>query len=222
MPRRKLSLLGVNFDSVVTTVTCFAPFGSAAKTEPGRANAASRMAAADPQRPRLQEIASRRAFSFGDQQQVDASLWIGKARERDRAIIVCRSEEGDGTAEFRIESDSLGQVSVPPTGRGGADPTLAAIFQHRDELILRQMITAYAILKKAAATANHKGAGSTRRCATDRPGMTILAGKHDEMFPLHVWMTGSGTQFNMNINEVIANRASIAGKPLGSKEPVHQ
>src|SRR5206468_2607063 len=50
----------------------------------------------------------------------------------------------------------------------------------------------------------------------------ILAGKHHDMFPLHVWMTGSGTQFNMNVNEVISNRCSqLAGTPLGSKTPVH-
>ena len=50
----------------------------------------------------------------------------------------------------------------------------------------------------------------------------ILAGRHHDMFPLHVWMSGSGTQFNMNVNEVISNRcAQIAGTPLGSKTPVH-
>jgi len=49
----------------------------------------------------------------------------------------------------------------------------------------------------------------------------ILAGQHHDMFPLHVWMTGSGTQFNMNVNEVISNRCQIAGTPLGSKTPVH-
>jgi fumarate hydratase class II len=49
-----------------------------------------------------------------------------------------------------------------------------------------------------------------------------LAGKHHDMFPLHVWMTGSGTQFNMNVNEVISNRCcQLAGTPLGSKQPVH-
>ena len=50
----------------------------------------------------------------------------------------------------------------------------------------------------------------------------ILAGQHHDMFPLHVWMTGSGTQFNMNVNEVISNRCcQLAGTPLGSKTPVH-
>src|SRR6266436_1222793 len=86
------------------------------------------------------------------------------------------------------------------------------------------MITAYAILKKAAATANHDG----KRLDDQRYKLIvqacdeILAGKHHNIFPLHVWMTGSGTQFNMNVNEVISNRCcQIAGTPLGSKEPVH-
>jgi fumarate hydratase class II len=88
----------------------------------------------------------------------------------------------------------------------------------------REMIGAYAILKKAAANANHaggrlddRGHGLILQVADE-----ILAGKHQDMFPLHVWMTGSGTQFNMNVNEVISNRASqLAGTPLGSKTPVH-
>jgi fumarate hydratase class II len=92
------------------------------------------------------------------------------------------------------------------------------------DLIPREMITAYAILKKASAVANHKG----KRLDDQRFKLIvqacdeILAGQHDDMFPLRVWMTGSGTQFNMNVNEVIANRCSeIAGKPLGSHDPSH-
>src|SRR6202522_4005087 len=86
------------------------------------------------------------------------------------------------------------------------------------------MITAYAILKKSAANANHAGKRLDDRIhgliaqACDE----ILAGQHHDMFPLHVWMTGSGTQFNMNVNEVISNRCcQLAGTPLGSKAPVH-
>jgi fumarate hydratase class II len=86
------------------------------------------------------------------------------------------------------------------------------------------MITAYAILKKAAAQANH----SSKRLG-DQPFTLIvqvcdeiLDGQHHDMFPLHVWMTGSGTQFNMNVNEVISNRCcQLAGTPLASKTPVH-
>jgi fumarate hydratase class II len=91
-------------------------------------------------------------------------------------------------------------------------------------LIPREMITAYATLKKAAANANHAD-----KRLDDQPWKLIvqacdeiLASQHHDMFPLHVWMTGSGTQFNMNVNEVISNRCcQIAGTPLGSKAPVH-
>ena len=88
----------------------------------------------------------------------------------------------------------------------------------------REMIGAYAILKKGAAIANHKGG----RLMDEQFKLIvqacdeIIAGHHQDMFPLHVWMTGSGTQFNMNVNEVISNRCcQIAGTPLGSKAPVH-
>jgi len=86
------------------------------------------------------------------------------------------------------------------------------------------MITAYATLKKGAAKANHAG----KRLDDERYRLIVqtcdelLSGKHQDMFPLHVWMTGSGTQFNMNVNEVISNRCcQLAGTPLGSKSPVH-
>jgi fumarate hydratase class II len=86
------------------------------------------------------------------------------------------------------------------------------------------LIPAYAIVKKAAALVNHKAGriGDNEKDLIVRVCDEILAGRHLDQFPLHVWMTGSGTQFNMNVNEVIANRCSqLAGKPLGSKEPVH-
>ena len=86
------------------------------------------------------------------------------------------------------------------------------------------MIGAYAILKKAAAIVNR---ADRRLSAANKKLIVtacdeILAGRHADMFPLHVWMTGSGTQFNMNVNEVISNRGcELAGTPLGSKSPVH-
>src|SRR5262249_60210813 len=92
------------------------------------------------------------------------------------------------------------------------------------DLIPREMIAAYASLKKAAANANR----ASGRLDAEAHGLIaracdeILAGRHDDMFPLHVWMTGSGTQFNMNVNEVISNRCcQLAGTELGSKKPVH-
>jgi hypothetical protein len=82
----------------------------------------------------------------------------------------------------------------------------------------------YAILKKAAAIVNHDGKrlGDLQHELIVRTCDEILAGQHHDMFPLHVWMTGSGTQFNMNVNEVISNRCcQLADTPLGSKAPVH-
>jgi fumarate hydratase, class II len=88
----------------------------------------------------------------------------------------------------------------------------------------REMITGYAILKRSAAVANHAG-GRLNDTAHELIVKTcdeILGGQHHDMFPLHVWMTGSGTQFNMNVNEVISNRCcQLAGTALGSKTPVH-
>lgn len=127
--------------------------------------------------------------------------------------------------EIRKESDSLGEVDVPADKLWGAQTQRSLEhFNIGKDLIPREMITAYAILKKGAANANF----TSKRLDQKRHDLIvqvcdeILAGQHHDMFPLHVWMTGSGTQFNMNVNEVISNRCSqIAGTPLGSKTPVH-
>ena len=126
---------------------------------------------------------------------------------------------------FRTESDSLGEVQVPSDKLWGAQTQRSLEhFSIGADLIPREMIASYAILKKAAALANH----ADGRLADQQFQLIvqtcdeILAGQHADMFPLHVWMTGSGTQFNMNVNEVISNRCcQIAGTPLGSKAPVH-
>jgi fumarate hydratase, class II len=128
-------------------------------------------------------------------------------------------------AETRKEADSLGEVDVPADKLWGAQTQRSlAYFSIGKDLIPREMITSYAILKKAAAIANHAG----NRLAEQPYKLIvqvcdeILAGRHHDMFPLHVWMSGSGTQFNMNVNEVISNRCcQLAGTPLGSKTPVH-
>src|SRR4029453_11541489 len=128
-------------------------------------------------------------------------------------------------AATRKETDSLGVVDVAADKLWGAQTQRSLEhFSIGKDLIPREMITAYAILKKAAAAANH----ASKRL-DDQPYKLIvqtcdeiLAGRHQDMFPLHVWMTGSGTQFNMNVNEVISNRCcQLAGTPLGSKTPVH-
>jgi fumarate hydratase, class II len=126
---------------------------------------------------------------------------------------------------FRTETDSLGEVRVPEDKLWGAQTQRSLEhFSIGKDLIPREMIEAYAVLKKASANANHKGGrldDSIRRLIVTVCD-EILAGKHHDMFPLHVWMTGSGTQFNMNVNEVISNRCSqLAGTPVGSKRPVH-
>ncbi len=127
--------------------------------------------------------------------------------------------------EVRKETDSLGEVDVPADKLWGAQTQRSLEhFSIGKDLIPREMIASYAVLKKAAAIANQKG-----KRLDDRPYALIvqtcdeiLAGQHHDMFPLHVWMTGSGTQFNMNVNEVISNRCcQLAGTPLGSKSPVH-
>ena len=125
----------------------------------------------------------------------------------------------------RTETDSLGEVQVPADKLWGAQTQRSLEhFSIGDDLIPREMITAYAILKKAAAEVNHDGGrlDTARRDLIVQVCDELLAGQHHDMFPLHVWMTGSGTQFNMNVNEVISNRCSqIAGTPLGGKTPVH-
>jgi fumarate hydratase class II len=128
-------------------------------------------------------------------------------------------------SKTRAETDGLGEVRVPVDKLWGAQTQRSLeFFSIGRDLMPREMIPAYAILKKGAANANHAGG----RLDAEIHGLIvrvcdeILAGRHDEMFPLHVWMTGSGTQFNMNMNEVISNRCcQLAGTPLGSKSPVH-
>jgi fumarate hydratase class II len=128
-------------------------------------------------------------------------------------------------ASTRVENDSLGPVNVPSDKLWGAQTQRSLEhFSIGDDLIPRELIPAYAFIKKAAALVNAKAG----RLAAEQKDLIvrvcdeILQGQHQDHFPLHVWMTGSGTQFNMNVNEVIANRCSqITGQPLGSKKPVH-
>jgi fumarate hydratase class II len=127
--------------------------------------------------------------------------------------------------DFRKETDSLGEVRVPADKLWGAQTQRSLEhFSIGADLIPREMITAYAVLKKAAANANHAAGrlDDKRHALIVKVCDEILAGQHHDMFPLHVWMTGSGTQFNMNVNEVISNRCcQLAGTALGSKTPVH-
>jgi len=146
-------------------------------------------------------------------------MLLGRARRRQDETWTKKM------TDVRQESDSLGVVEVPADKLWGAQTQRSLEhFSIGKDLIPREMITAYAILKKAAANANHAGKRLNDQVRKLIVGVCdeILAGQHHEMFPLHVWMTGSGTQFNMNVNEVISNRCcQLEGTPLGSKEPVH-
>ena len=128
-------------------------------------------------------------------------------------------------AGMREERDSLGVVQVPSDKLWGAQTQRSLeYFSIGRDLMPPEMIAAYAVLKKASAIANH----DAKRLTDDQYRLIVqvcdelLSGQHHDMFPLHVWMTGSGTQYNMNVNEVISNRCcQLAGTPLGSKSPVH-
>ena len=119
----------------------------------------------------------------------------------------------------------MGNVKVPEKKLWGAQTQRSLEhFCIGSSLMPREMIPAYAIVKKACALINYKQGklSKEKRDLISKICDEILEGKHEDQFPLHVWMTGSGTQFNMNVNEVIANRgAQIRGKPLGCKIPLH-
>jgi fumarate hydratase class II len=126
---------------------------------------------------------------------------------------------------MRKESDSIGSIEVPEDRYWGAQTQRSLIhFSIGHNLIPTEIIHAFGILKKAAAMTNQE----LGKLPADKAKLIIqaadevIAGKLADHFPLHVWQTGSGTQSNMNVNEVIANRAiEIAGGVKGSKEPVH-
>lgn len=119
----------------------------------------------------------------------------------------------------------MGQIEVPADKYWGAQTQRSLIhFAIGDDRMPREMIRAFGILKKAAAFVNHElgRLSSDKLKLIEQAGDEVIAGKLDDHFPLRVWQTGSGTQTNMNANEVISNRAiEFAGGVLGSKTPVH-
>jgi fumarate hydratase class II len=132
---------------------------------------------------------------------------------------------GTSATGKRKESDSLGEVEVPADHYWGAQTQRSLIhFSIGDDHMPKDVYHAYGYVKKAAAFVN-AGAGRLSRWKADliaRVADEIVAGKLDNEFPLYVWQTGSGTQSNMNVNEVISNRAiQLADGTLGSKYPVH-
>ncbi|MCL2924083.1 MAG: class II fumarate hydratase, partial [Trichodesmium sp. MAG_R04] len=127
--------------------------------------------------------------------------------------------------KMRIESDSMGNIEVPADRYWGAQTQRSLIyFSIGQDYIPSEVIKAFAILKKAVAQTNQE-LGKLPEDKTKliiQVAEEIIAGKLDGNFPLRIWMTGSGTQCNMNVNEVIANRAiEIAGGEMGSKNPIH-
>lgn len=128
-------------------------------------------------------------------------------------------------SDYRMEKDSLGEVPVPADKLWGAQTQRAlTLFPIGRDPMPPEMVESYALLKMGCAMANH-AAGKITDVARDlivKVCGEILANRHAAQFPLPVWISGSGTQFNMNINEVIANRCSqLTGSPLGSKAPIH-
>ncbi len=120
--------------------------------------------------------------------------------------------------EYRIEKDSMGEMKVPANAYWGAQTQRSyENFKIGTEKMPKEITYAFAILKKAVAQANCRlGKLDERRCAIiGQVCDEVLAGKLDDQFPLAVWQTGSGTQSNMNMNEVVANRGNeIAGEKL--------
>ncbi len=125
----------------------------------------------------------------------------------------------------RTESDSMGQVDVPANRYWGAQTQRSLThFSIGDDHMPKQLYHAYGYVKKAAALV-HRAAGrldARRANAIVQAADEVIAGLLDAEFPLYVWQSGSGTQSNMNVNEVLANRATqILGGEIGSKDPVH-
>jgi fumarate hydratase class II len=129
------------------------------------------------------------------------------------------------TVKTRTESDSMGTIEVPTHVYWGAQTQRSLLhFNIGRDTMPPELIRAFGILKKAAALVNQ----DLGKLPADKAKLIVqaadevISGKLNDQFPLRVWQTGSGTQTNMNVNEVISNRAiDIAGGELGSKKPIH-
>ena len=127
--------------------------------------------------------------------------------------------------KIRTETDSMGAIEVPAGHYWGAQTERSLHhFAIGEDRMPQELIRAFAILKKAAALVNHDlGMLPTEKSdLIVRAADEVIAGQHHAEFPLRIWQTGSGTQTNMNVNEVISNRAiELAGGEMGSKKPIH-
>ena len=127
--------------------------------------------------------------------------------------------------ETRIETDSMGEIEVPANRYYGAQTARSLIhFDIGEETMPRELIRGMGVLKKASAIVNAELGlmPENIKQLISKAAEEVIEGKLDDHFPLRVWQTGSGTQSNMNSNEVIANRGiELAGGVIGSKDPVH-
>ena len=134
-------------------------------------------------------------------------------------------EPKEAPAGHRLESDSMGKIPVPNDRYYGAQTARSLIhFDIGHDTIPLEVVHAFAVLKKACALVNQDLGKLKPEVAAliVKAADEVAAGKLDDHFPLRVWQTGSGTQSNMNLNEVISNRAiEMAGGVMGSKQPVH-
>jgi fumarate hydratase class II len=132
---------------------------------------------------------------------------------------------GTGATGSRVESDSMGAIAVPADHYWGAQTQRSLIhFSIGNDRMPKAVYHAYGYVKKAAARVNEAAGrlASSKAAAICAAADEVIAGKLDSEFPLYVWQTGSGTQSNMNVNEVISNRAiQLLGGKLGTKTPVH-
>lgn len=162
--------------------------------------------------------------SFRNAQQFNCNLLTLLKPSVNSKVLLCPSRMA--SSDYRIERDTFGELKVPADKYYGAQTvrsTLNFKIGGPSERMPLQVIKAFGVLKKAAAEVNKEyGLDPKIADAICKAADEVSAGKLDDHFPLVVWQTGSGTQTNMNVNEVISNRAiEILGGMLGSKDPVH-
>jgi fumarate hydratase class II len=150
---------------------------------------------------------------------------IPRGKDGKKKARVIASALGTAVKKTRVESDSMGKIQVPNDRYYGAQTARSLIhFDIGRETMPPELIRAFGVLKKAAALVNQDlgNLSAEKARLIVRAADEVISGKLDGHFPLHIWQTGSGTQTNMNANEVISNRAiELTGGTLGSKSPIH-
>src|SRR5437016_3960744 len=148
-----------------------------------------------------------------------------ESEQPSKELPMSEAAKAPASTPTSTESDSMGKIEVPADRYYGAQTARSLIhFAIGKDVMPPELIRAFGILKKAAALVNQDlGKLPAEKCALiTHAADEVIAGKLNDHFPLRVWQTGSGTQTNMNVNEVISNRAiEIAGGEMGSKKPIH-